>query len=225
MALVLAPSLVMGIASFSTGILTIASALQNGRNIVSVIPNFIMSLSMLAGMVLFPFILKKRDREKKKERELERRKKYLKYLENIRAEIYKESKKQQEILQESYPFVLSQTMQQDFYEMVLWNRVIGHQGFLTLRVGVGNIPLNAQLSFPEQRFSIDDDVLREEVNRFSEEKQIISGVPVVYSLIEHRVSGIVGDRDLVSGILNNLLVQIAAYHSCLLYTSPSPRDA
>jgi len=213
MALVLAPSLVMGIASFSTGILTIASALQNGRNIVSVIPNFIMSLSMLAGMVLFPFILKKRDREKKKERELERRKKYLKYLENIRAEIYKESKKQQEILQESYPFVLSRTMRQDFYEMVLWNRVIGHQGFLTLRVGVGNIPLNAQLSFPEQRFSIDDDVLREEVNRFSEEKQIISGVPVVYSLIEHRVSGIVGDRDLVSGILNNLLVQIAAYHS------------
>ncbi len=109
--------------------------------------------------------------------------------------------------------MLSQTMQQDFYEMVLWNRVIGHQGFLTLRVGVGNIPLNAQLSFQNKRFSIDDDVLREEVNRFSEEKQIISGVPVVYSLIEHRVSGIVGDRDLVSGILNNLLVQIAAYHS------------
>ena len=73
MALVLAPSLVMGIASFSTGILTIASALQNGRNIVSVIPNFIMSLSMLAGMVLFPFIFEKRDREKRK-KELERRK-------------------------------------------------------------------------------------------------------------------------------------------------------
>ena len=36
---------------------------------------------------------------------------------------------------------------------------------------------------------------------------------MVYSLIEHRVSGIVGDRDLVSGILNNLLVPIAAYHS------------
>ena len=53
-------------------------------------------------------------------------------------------------------------MQQDFYEMVLWNRVIGHQGFLTLRVGVGNIPLNAQLSFQNKRFSIDDDVLREE---------------------------------------------------------------
>lgn len=213
LALVIAPSLVMGVASFSSGIFTISTSLHNNGNILSAVPTFIMSLSMLTGMVLFPFIMKKRDRRKKKEREIERRKKYLKYLENIRAEIYKESKKQQEILQENYPFVLLQMMQNDFYDMLLWNRVIGHQGFLAVRVGVGNIPLCAELSFPEQRFSIDDDVMREEVNRFSEEKQIVSGVPVVYSLIEHRVSGIVGDRESVNGILNNLLVQIAAYHS------------
>ena len=211
--LTLAPSLVMGVASFSSGILAMSTTLRNGGELVSAIPTFITSLSMLTGMVLFPFIMKKRERRKKKERESERQKKYLKYLENVRAEIYKNTDWQREILKENYPFVLSQMRQHEFFEMLLWNRVIGHQGFLTVRIGIGNIPLCAELSFPEQRFSIDDDILREEVNRFREEKQIISEVPVVYSLVEHRVSGIVGDGAVVNGILNNLLIQIAAYHS------------
>lgn len=213
LALSLAPSLVMGAASFSTGLLTMTTTIRNGGNIVSAIPTFLMSLSMLAGMVLFPFIMKKRDRKRKKEREVERRAKYLKYLDNIRAEIGKASYMQKEILKENYPLVLSQMKQTNFFDTQLWNRVIGQQNFLMLRVGVGNILLQAELLFPDQRFSIDDDVMREEVNRFSEEKQIISGVPVVYSLLEHRVSGIVGDSQSVNGMLNHLLVQIAAFHS------------
>ncbi len=213
LALSLAPSLVMGVASFSSGLVAMTATVRNGGNIASAIPTFIMSFSMLTGMVVFPFIMKYRDRKKKTERELERRTKYLKYLENMRVEIYKATSIQQEILKENYPFVLSQVKQKEFYEMLLWSRVIGRQNFLTLRVGVGNVPLRANLSFPEQRFSIDDDIMREEVNRFSEEKQIISGVPAVYSLIEHRVSGIVGEGKTVNGILNHILVQIAALHS------------
>lgn len=213
LALVLGPSLVMGIASFSSGIMTIVSAISKEGNIISTIPAFAMSVSMLTGMVVFPFIMRKRERKKKKEKEQERREKYLKYLENIRGEIYKASNKQQEILEENYPLVLSQIKRNDFFDMLLWNHVIGQQDFLTLRIGVGNIPLQAKLVFPDQRFSIDDDIMREEVNQFSEERQIISKVPVVYSLVEHRISGIVGDSQSVNGILNHLLVQIAAFHS------------
>lgn len=213
LALSLAPSLVMGAASFSSGILAMNTAVQNGGNITSAIPTFIMSLSMLTGMVVFPFIMKRRDRRKKKERELERRTKYLKYLENLHAEIHKSSEMQKETLKENYPLVLNQMKERDFFDMLLWSRVIGQKNFLILRVGIGNIPIQGELSFPEQRFSIDDDIMREAVNRFSEEKQIISGVPVVYSLLEHRVSGIVGERGTVNGILNHLLVQIVALHS------------
>lgn len=211
--LTLAPSMVMGAASFSSGIIMMTTTLSNGGAFISAVPTLLTSTSMLAGMILFPFIMKKRDRAKKQEKEQERRKKYLKYLENIRAEIYKASKGQQEILNESYPFVLALMRQSGFYDMLLWNRIIGQKDFLTLRVGMGNAPLCASLSFPEQKFCIDDDVMREEVCRFSEEKQIITEVPVVYSLIEHRISGIAGDREAVNSILNNLIIQIAALHS------------
>lgn len=213
LALTLAPSLVMGTASFASGILAMRMTVQSGGSIASAVPTFIMSVSMLAGMVLFPFLMRTRERRKKREKELERQEKYLKYLGNIRAEINKEANRQQEILNENFPPAIVQMKKDGFFDMVLWSRVIGQNNFLTLRVGTGNIPLQAKLSFPDQRFAIDNDIMREAVYRFSEEQQIISKVPVVYSLIEHRVSGLVGDKQSVNGILNHLLVQIIALHS------------
>lgn len=211
--LTLAPSLVMGVASFSSGLVSMTNTLRNGGNMISSVPTLIMSVSMLMGMVMFPFIMRTRDRKRKKGKEVERQEKYLKYLEIIRAEINKESGKQKEILNENYPLMLTLVKNESFYDMTLWSRVIGQNNFLSLRVGMGNVPLQAKLVFPEQRFSIEDDMMREEVNRFSEERQMITGVPVVYSLVEHRVSGIVGNGNIVNAMLHNLLIQLAALHS------------
>lgn len=213
MILTLAPSLIMGVASFSTGILTMVNTRNNGGSILTSLPTMLMSVSMLVGMVLFPFIMKRRDRKKRIEKETERREKYLKYLTNIRAEIYKAAKSQKEILLEKFPMIIEQYRKSNFYDILFWSRVIGRDDFLTLRLGTGNIPMIAELSFPEQRFSIDDDKMRTEVNRFSEEKKILEDVPVTYSLLEHRVSGIVGNGIVVNGILHNLIMQIAALHS------------
>lgn len=211
--LTLAPSLIMGVASFSSGIISMTNVMQNGGRIVSALPTMIMSMSMLTGMVFFPFIMKRRERKRKKENEKSRQEKYLKYLNNIRAEIYKESRKQQEILNETYQSVLFQMKSKNFYDLIMWSRIIGHKDFLMMRIGIGNIPLQAELSFPMQQFRIDDDVMRQEVQQFSKEKQIVTGVPVTYSLIEHNVSGIIGNGEEVNGILHHILIQIAALHS------------
>ncbi|MCD8151374.1 MAG: FHA domain-containing protein [Clostridiales bacterium] len=76
LALSLAPSLVMGVASFSSGLITVSTTLSSGGSIVKVLPTLLMSLSMLAGMVLFPFIIRRGDRKRKVIREQERREKY-----------------------------------------------------------------------------------------------------------------------------------------------------
>lgn len=211
--LTLAPSLVMGCASFSSGIVTMNNTLRNGGNISSSIPTLIMSLSMLCGMVLFPFIMKIRDKKQRKEREQARKNKYLKYLDNIRAEIYKASSKQKEILIENFPYILTMMTEPKFYETLLWSRVYGQSDFLTIRVGIGNVPVYAELKFPDQRFSIDDDSLRTQLNAFSEEKKIIENVPIAFSLVENRIAGIIGNSNVVEGMLNNILLQIAALHS------------
>ncbi|MCM1217691.1 MAG: type VII secretion protein EssC [Lachnospiraceae bacterium] len=211
--LMLAPSLVMGVASFSTGLIAMMNMLRGGSSIGNALPTMIMSISMLTGMVLFPFIMKRRERNRKQEHEQERRDKYLKYLDQMHVEIARESQKQKEILNETFQAIIPQMKKGDFFERILWSRIIGQQNFLVVRVGVGNIPLQAALTFPAQRFRIDDDVMRDEVKRFSEERQIVTGVPVTYSLAEHQFSGIVGNGAVVNGILHHILIQIAALHS------------
>lgn len=213
LALSLAPSLVMGCASFASGLVTTVNMVRNGGNISGAIPTMIMCISMLCGMIVFPFIMRMRDKKMAKENEVLRRNKYLKYLNNIRAEINKESKHQKDIMDENFPHIMQQLANPQFYQSMMWNRVIGQEDFLTLRIGVGNVPFFAELKFPEQRFSIDDDIMREEVNKFSEEKKMLESVPATFSLQENRVSGIVGDPVAVEGMMHNLLLQIAALHS------------
>ncbi len=213
MILSIGPSLVMGLASLSTAGLAIVNAQKSGGRLISLLPTIIMSVSMMCGMIVFPFIIKSRDKKRKKEKEAERREKYVKYLNNIRAEIHKASVIQKEILNENFPSIMSQMREPDFYDRTLWSRVMGRENFLRLRVGVGNSPMKAELKFPEQRFGIDDDVMRIEVERFSQEKQILSGVPITYSLLEHRVSGIVGYGQMVNEMLHQVIMQIAALHS------------
>lgn len=211
--LTLAPSLAMGGASFATGIITMTNTVRNGGNISSAIPTLIMSISMLCGMIVFPFIMKIREKKSKKEKEQIRRVKYLKYIDNIRAEIYKTASRQKEILTENYSHILGKITEPGFYDSMLWSRVYGQKDFLMIRIGIGNVPVYAELKFPDQRFSIDDDVLRTELNAFSEEKKIMEGVPIAFSLVENRVTGIIGNSHAVEGMLNNILLQIAALHS------------
>lgn len=212
MVLVMGPSLVMGAASFSTGLLAAINVKNSKGGLLTALPSMIMSLSMLCSMILFPFLARARERRKKKVKEQERREKYLKYLELVRGELNKISAVQKEILQENFPLVTSRMKKSRFYDGTLWSRTGGSGNFLTLRVGVGNVPLKVELQFPEQRFSVDDDVMRQEAERFQEEKQVLSGVPITYSLLEHRVSGVVGEGQMVHGIFHHMIIQLAAYH-------------
>ncbi|MCM1307730.1 MAG: type VII secretion protein EssC [Butyrivibrio sp.] len=211
--LTIGPSLIMGCASLSTGAMTVINTLKGGGSLVSALPTMITSVAMLSGMVLFPTIVRQRDKKILRAAEKERQSRYLKYLDNIRFEISKASLKQHEILCENYGEITAVVNENGFWERKLWSRIIGQTDFLTVRVGKGNIPLLAELKFPDSRFSIDDDVMRDKLVELKEEEKIVEDVPVTYSLIEHRVSGIVGDRAHVAGLLNNIIIQLAALHS------------
>ena len=213
MILAMGPALVMGTASFFTGVLAFLNAKNSQGGLIMALPSAVMSVSMVCGMILFPFLVKVRDRRRKREKEHDRQEKYLSYLTAVRGELKQISAVQKEILYENFPLVTSVMKKKDFYDGALWSRAMGRKNFLTLRVGMGNVPLEAELQFPQERFSIEDDVMDSQVERFRKEKQVVSGVPITFSLLEHKVSGIVGDKKMVYGMLHQILIQIAAYHS------------
>lgn len=139
--------------------------------------------------------------------------KYLKYLNNLRQEIQKNITVQEEILKESNPPVMQLSAQPEFWERRLWSKTTTQQDFLYLRLGAGNMPMIATIKFPEDRFTIEDDTLRDSLLAFQREERILMNVPVGVSLLKSRVLGIVGDRGGVFNLLCNILAQITLLHS------------
>ena len=52
MAMIMGPSITMGMASMSSGAFSVINAINSGGNVMSVIPTAAMSVSMLLGMVM-----------------------------------------------------------------------------------------------------------------------------------------------------------------------------
>lgn len=210
--LTIAPAMLMGLASVSTGIISIINTLENNGSIVKALPTILMSVSMLGGMIVFPMIMKKRERKKATEREQERQDKYLSYLQNIRGEIGRIKKVQEKRRNEDQPNILIYAERENFWQRNLWERTPDHADFLGIRLGSGNIPMDLDISFPEERFTIEEDVMREELLKLQREERILVDVPVSVSLRENKVFGIVGETKDVYNVLNNLLLQVFLLH-------------
>ena len=211
--LTLAPSLMMGVASFASGLVTTMNALQNNGNITNSIPTLLMTISMLAGMVVFPFIMKRRDKKQKREDEKLRKEKYLKYLHAVRSEIYKSIDKQESCLREKFPPVMQRLQEREFWNGTLWGIATGTDEFLKFRLGVGRLPMEAELGFPEERFTVEDDELYQEMQLLKCEERDLRDVPVCLALEEQLVCGIAGNRRKCQEILQNMLLQLAALYS------------
>ena len=205
------PSLTMGLASLTTAIFAINNAIQNG-NISSAIPSIVMSASMLLGTVLWPILTKKYEKKRANEQESKRQYKYKNYLQEIENDIGKEAQKQKEILEENF---LTTTQCSDVLSKVkssLWEREIGQNDFLNLRVGVGNIPAQLNYSYQERRFMLEDDNLQNEMLTLCENPKKLEQAPIVVSLFENYISGVVGNREDTLAFAKGLLLQMVTYY-------------
>ena len=211
--LAIGPSLIMGVASFSVGIFSIVNVSRNGGSLLTTLPTMITAVAMLVGMILFPVIMRKREKKLSVEKETERREKYLKYLNNLRQEIQTNITVQQELLNQNNPSIVEIASQEEFWESKLWSKTVSQKDFLYFRIGLGNMPMYADIRFPEDRFSIEDDTLRDSLFAFQKEERLLINVPIGVSLLQNRVLGLVGDKAGVRNVLNNILLQIMLLHS------------
>lgn len=211
--LILGPSITMGMASLTMGLFVLQRALSSDGDITYAIPTLIMSFSMIIGMVLWPILAKRFEKKKRIEREKIRQEKYKKYLEDMKQVILEECHHQSEILHENHvplPIVLDRVKKR---KRNLWERVIGQDDFLKVRLGLGDLPLEADIKFPDKKFTIDEDNLQDELFELAETPQILKKVPVTLSLYEEKVCGIIGDRKEVIDFVKGLILQLATLHS------------
>ena len=154
LALMLGPSLTMGMTSISTGLLSVSNVVSNGGEITQALPTLMMSVSMLLGTVLWPILTKKYEKQQKLKNEKKRQERYLAYLDHVRDEIKRKCKEQSDILSENLvsPKDCADRIAEESPK--LWERVNGQSDFLKLRLGLGELPLDADVKYPEKKFSM-----------------------------------------------------------------------
>lgn len=213
LALMLGPSLTMAMTSVSTGVLTVSNVISSGGEMRQALPTLIMSVSMLLGTVLWPILTKKYEKKQKLINEKKRQDKYLAYLDGIRDDIRRECKEQSDILHENIVSLEECSSRIAEARPKLWERSIGQDDFLRLRLGKGELPLYGEVKFPEKRFTMQDDHLQDAMLSLGNEPKTLNNVPISVSLVDNTTIGICGTHAMTINLLKSFILQMISLHS------------
>lgn len=93
----------------------------------------------------------------------------------------------------------------------LWNRNIGHEDFLSHRLGTGDMPFQVTVNIPKEKFTLINDSLSEKPRMIAESYEMLHDVPINVDLFVHRIVGVIGGEKKKGAIdiLHDLVAQIA----------------
>ncbi|WP_138755922.1 type VII secretion protein EssC [Paenibacillus sinopodophylli] len=211
--LMLGPSLTMGMAAVFMGLFTIQNSLKTTGNMTQAMPTLMMSSSMLIGAILWPVLTRRHENKKRKERERMRQEKYKAYLEETDQNIMAECEHQTALLHENHSSLDSTLNRIRQRQRNLWERTLGQDDFLKIRLGIGSLPLNADIKVQEKRFTMEDDNLMDELYALADAPKTLNNVPITLSLLEDRIIGIIGSRNSVTDLIKGLILQLSSLHS------------
>ena len=106
----------------------------------------------------------------------------------------------------------------------LWERMPGHSDFLTVRLGIGERELPTKIGVKQVRIALTDDPLRHEPQRLADQYGMIRDVPVLFSLMDTPMVGVLGSKE-DPWLMQSIALQVAAAHSyhdvrlAVLYTA------
>lgn len=214
LALVLGSSLSMGAMMIISIITAIDGKISGTATTKETVFSLVIAVTMLISMIVFPSLSVRYERKKKKKYEERRQKRYKEYLNKKNENINKIKNKQREILFENH------ISPEECSEIILnksgrlWERKIEDYDFLTVRLGIGDVPLNIDVQYPEEQFAMEDDNLVEILNEIGNNSKILGDAPIVTSLVEKNVSAlIIQEEQTIEKFIKNLIIQLITFHS------------
>lgn len=208
----LGPSFIMGLASVFMVANTV-SRLMAGADVTSTLPMLAMSISMIAGMLVWPLVSRRYERRRDEREEARRESTYTDYLNAIEHALQQECAVQGGMLAENRVTVPALLDRASTLSPELMNRTSAHSDFMDLRVGTGDLPLEADVRWPAEQFAVDRDRLLAKVIEASHRPPFLAGVPLAFNPAEHYVAGVVGPTERVWAFARGLVVQLCALMS------------
>ena len=94
----------------------------------------------------------------------------------------------------------------------LWERKVEHDDFLQVRLGLGKMEPEIELSYPEEHFTLEEDNLKDMLQDVGESLKTMYDVPISVNLTKKNISAIVGKRELTKKFIDGLLLKIMTFH-------------
>ena len=210
---VIGPMLCMGMTSLMTGYNSVYGLVQGESDLKKSLPTLITCLAMLLSMVLWPLLSRNYQKRQQKKKEKQRVEKYTQYIEEKKELIKSEMEKEKQALLENNitldecsKIILNRKRN-------LWEREIDQEDFLNLRIGMGNVSFAGTVSYPEKKFSVEDDELQELVFSLGQESKELENVPINFSFLKHNITAIIGEGTNKNSFIDGLILQMMAFHS------------
>lgn len=137
---------------------------------------------------------------------------YAEYLTGIEGQLQEHAKKQREIEELLHPSVKECMKRTENVAANLWERQPDDSDFLTLRLGLGTVPVAAQVEIPSQRLQLYEDELEKVPGQLKEKYAVVENVPIACSLMQNGNCGMVGARVLTTAMAQSMVAQLAALH-------------
>lgn len=207
------PTLTMSLAMMAQLGLSLARLEETG-NFSSIISSGTMTVSLLAGAVLWPFLSRKYYKKQEKNEETYRREKYTVYLEEKRKEIESRKEYNRRIWKvDYYPGIEEMLGYVERKNRRIWEKSPADQDFLSVRLGIGERPSELRVKVPEEHFCLYDDALLEQAIQIGKENRRLTDVPITLSLRDRKMVGIVGDKEKINKLIWCMITGIAVMHA------------
>ncbi len=173
----------------------------------------ITSIVMIGCSFLLPKLMKVYNKKRLDYRDKKREEKYTEYLNKKQAEINKIISKESQSLFDNNP------SGKECYDNIIgvknriYEREIKDSDFLTIRVGLGNIPSSLDVKAPEEKFTIDEDLLLEKSFKLQDSSKNLINVPITMSLCNNFISSIICNFDKDEEYINGIISQILCLHN------------
>jgi DNA segregation ATPase FtsK/SpoIIIE, S-DNA-T family len=211
--LTIGPMITTGMTSMVTMYSSLNNIFSKNASVQSTMPSLVIAGSMLLATMLWPTLTKFSNKREKKSRERLRQRKYQQYIEDKRKLILEKMKEQEAILNEKFfPLTECETIIHE-KNMKLWERKLDEADFLECSLGYGTMPMKINIKYPEEHFSLEDDILKKMVTNLGEEKKDLVNVPITISLFEKYIIALIGEHIYSKKLIDNMLFQLFTFHS------------
>ena len=207
------PMITMTMSSAVSVTTSIMNIQRGNATFKSTLPALLVAVAMIASTILWPSLMKKYNKKKTIESEKERQVKYSEYLQEKRAKITTIKNNQHQILLENYPDPKDLASVILNKKRNLWERQIGSYDFLSIRLGLGTVPVQLNLRYSMEDFSMVEDNLKNELNSVAEIGKDIKNAPVTINLTEKNKLVLIGETRYKDNMLRSMLLQLATWHS------------